>query len=153
MLAANPTLSEQSVHILLERGLVQVDKVTKSEGTQTLKCHLQFNTQFQSSLFPSHGERSEGKSGVLITAILCFACTVGLTTVVHSTPSFPFYPKFSALYPEMVDAVVLLDCFGFVPTDPISFSKVIRQGMDDMLQFEKKTEEKKRVYTYEKAVE
>ncbi|XP_031141789.1 serine hydrolase-like protein isoform X2 [Sander lucioperca] len=60
---------------------------------------------------------------------------------------------FSALYPEMVDAVVLLDCFGFVPTDSIFIFKVIRQGMDDVLQFEKKTEEKKRVYTYKKAVE
>uniref|UniRef100_A0A8C9Z716 Serine hydrolase like n=1 Tax=Sander lucioperca TaxID=283035 RepID=A0A8C9Z716_SANLU len=58
-----------------------------------------------------------------------------------------------ALYPEMVDAVVLLDCFGFVPTDSIFIFKVIRQGMDDVLQFEKKTEEKKRVYTYKKAVE
>lgn len=32
-------------------------------------------------------------------------------------------------------------------------SKMMRQGMDEMLQFEKKTEEKKRVYSYEKAVE
>ncbi|XP_035856134.1 serine hydrolase-like protein isoform X1 [Sander lucioperca] len=63
------------------------------------------------------------------------------------------FPQFSALYPEMVDAVVLLDCFGFVPTDSIFIFKVIRQGMDDVLQFEKKTEEKKRVYTYKKAVE
>ncbi|XP_038569565.1 serine hydrolase-like protein isoform X2 [Micropterus salmoides] len=31
--------------------------------------------------------------------------------------------------------------------------KVMRQGMDEMLQFEKKTEEKTRVYTYAKAVE
>lgn len=31
--------------------------------------------------------------------------------------------------------------------------KVMREGMEEMLQYEKKTEEKKRVYTYEKAVE
>ncbi|XP_044047214.1 serine hydrolase-like protein isoform X6 [Siniperca chuatsi] len=60
---------------------------------------------------------------------------------------------FSALYPEMVDALVLLDAYGFLPTDSTEISKVMRQGMDEMLQFEKKTEEKKRVYTYEKAVE
>ncbi|XP_040891164.1 serine hydrolase-like protein [Toxotes jaculatrix] len=60
---------------------------------------------------------------------------------------------FSALYPEMVDAVVLLDSYGFLPTDVKKMPEVIRQGMDEMLQFEKKTEEKKRVYTYEKAVE
>ncbi|XP_070779748.1 serine hydrolase-like protein [Enoplosus armatus] len=60
---------------------------------------------------------------------------------------------FSALYPEMVDAVVLLDSYGFLPTELKEMPKVIRQGMDEMLQFEKQTEEKKRVYTYEKAVE
>ncbi|XP_044047207.1 serine hydrolase-like protein isoform X2 [Siniperca chuatsi] len=60
---------------------------------------------------------------------------------------------FSALYPEMVDAVILLDSYGFLPTDLKEMPKVMRQGMDEMLQFEKKTEEKKRVYTYEKAVE
>uniref|UniRef100_A0A3B4YMT2 Serine hydrolase like n=1 Tax=Seriola lalandi dorsalis TaxID=1841481 RepID=A0A3B4YMT2_SERLL len=60
------------------------------------------------------------------------------------------FPQFSALYPEMVDALVLLDAYGFLPKE---VSKVMRQGMDEMIQFEKKSEEKKRVYTYEKAVE
>ncbi|KAG7238432.1 hypothetical protein INR49_030939, partial [Caranx melampygus] len=60
---------------------------------------------------------------------------------------------FSALYPEMVDALVLLDAYGFVATDSKEVSKMMRQGMDEMIQFEKKTDEKKRVYTYEKAVE
>ncbi|XP_040001409.1 serine hydrolase-like protein isoform X3 [Xiphias gladius] len=59
----------------------------------------------------------------------------------------------SALYPEMVDALVLLDAYGFLPTDSKEISKVMRRGMDELLQFEKNTEEKKRVYTYEKAVE
>ncbi|XP_068583782.1 serine hydrolase-like protein [Cebidichthys violaceus] len=57
---------------------------------------------------------------------------------------------FSALYPEMVDSVVLLDSYGFLPVD----QKEMRQGMDEMFQFEKQSEEKKRrVYTYENAVE
>ncbi|XP_074486421.1 serine hydrolase-like protein [Sebastes fasciatus] len=61
---------------------------------------------------------------------------------------------FSALYPEMVDAVVLLDSYGFLPTDLKEMSKVTRQGIDQMVQFEKTTEEKKRrVYSYENAVE
>ncbi|XP_034753014.1 serine hydrolase-like protein isoform X2 [Etheostoma cragini] len=61
---------------------------------------------------------------------------------------------FSALYPEMVDAVVLLDSYGFFPTDKKEMGKVMRQGMDQMVQFEKMTEDKKRrVYTYENAVE
>uniref|UniRef100_UPI003AABADF8 serine hydrolase-like protein isoform X2 n=1 Tax=Centroberyx gerrardi TaxID=166262 RepID=UPI003AABADF8 len=152
--------------------------------------------------------------------VRCSACTDGLTTAVHSTPSSPCYPKsvgmwqwtwqvtvcrlivllesstpflrmwpmfaesltvcefknkalqwtkfsiighsmggniagmFSALYPEMVDAVVLLDSYGFLPTDAKEIPKVMRQGMEELLQFEKKTEEKKeRVYSYEKAVE
>ncbi|KAK5926565.1 hypothetical protein CgunFtcFv8_022126 [Champsocephalus gunnari] len=61
---------------------------------------------------------------------------------------------FSALYPEMVDALVLLDNYGILPTDSKEICKVVSQGMDQTLQFEKKTEEEKwRVYTYEKAVE
>ncbi|XP_035515552.1 serine hydrolase-like protein isoform X2 [Morone saxatilis] len=60
---------------------------------------------------------------------------------------------FSALYPDMVEAVILLDAFGFLPTDPKEIPKVMRQGMEEMLQYEKKTEEKKRVYTFEKAAE
>ncbi|XP_068583770.1 serine hydrolase-like protein isoform X2 [Cebidichthys violaceus] len=60
---------------------------------------------------------------------------------------------FSAVYPEMVDALVLLDSFAFLPTDSKELSKVVRMGMDEILQFENKTEDKKRVYTYEKAVE
>lgn len=31
----------------------------------------------------------------------------------------PTFPQFSALYPEMVDAVVLLDSSGFLPTDVV----------------------------------
>ncbi|KAM4604460.1 serine hydrolase-like protein isoform 2-T2 [Polymixia lowei] len=61
---------------------------------------------------------------------------------------------FSALYPEMVDAVVLLDSYGFLPTDPKELPKVMRQGIEDLIKFEKKKEDKKeRVYTYEKAFE
>ncbi|XP_067353390.1 serine hydrolase-like protein isoform X2 [Channa argus] len=61
---------------------------------------------------------------------------------------------FSALYPEMIDALVLLDSSGFLPTDEKEIPQVMRQGFDEMLEFEKKTEEdKKRVYTYEKAFE
>ncbi|KAM8773038.1 serine hydrolase-like protein [Acanthopagrus schlegelii] len=61
---------------------------------------------------------------------------------------------FSALYPEMVDAVVLLDSYGFLPTDLKEIPKVVRQGFEELLLYEKKPEEKKtRVYTYENAVE
>uniref|UniRef100_A0A8C2YXP4 Serine hydrolase like n=1 Tax=Cyclopterus lumpus TaxID=8103 RepID=A0A8C2YXP4_CYCLU len=61
--------------------------------------------------------------------------------------------SFSALHPEMVDAVVLLDSYGFLPTDLKEICTVMRQGMDQMCEFEKQTAEKKRrVYTYENAV-
>ncbi|KAM8879365.1 serine hydrolase-like protein isoform 2-T2 [Spinachia spinachia] len=53
----------------------------------------------------------------------------------------------------MVDAVVLLDSCGFYPTDQNNIFKAMRQGMDEQLQFEKPTEEKKKIYTYEGAVE
>lgn len=59
---------------------------------------------------------------------------------------------YSALYPEMVDAVVLLDSFGFLPTDMKELPTIIRQGIDELLQFEKKSgERKEKVYTYEEA--
>lgn len=60
---------------------------------------------------------------------------------------------FSALYPEMVDALILLDSFGFLPTNPENIPTVMRQGIDEMLQYEKKTAKTERIYTYEKAVE
>ncbi|CAJ1053488.1 serine hydrolase-like protein isoform X1 [Xyrichtys novacula] len=59
---------------------------------------------------------------------------------------------FTALYPEMVDALILLDTYGFVPTDSAKISEVIREGMESILEFEKKTEAT-RVHTYEKAVQ
>uniref|UniRef100_A0A3Q2CVM1 Serine hydrolase like n=1 Tax=Cyprinodon variegatus TaxID=28743 RepID=A0A3Q2CVM1_CYPVA len=37
----------------------------------------------------------------------------------HSMASVCCFLQFSALYPEMVDAVVLLDSYGFIPTDPV----------------------------------
>lgn len=60
---------------------------------------------------------------------------------------------FSALYPEMIDTVVLLDSTGFLPTEEKEIPRVMRQGFDELLVFEKKPEEKKRIYNYEKAVE
>ncbi|XP_059195106.1 serine hydrolase-like protein isoform X4 [Centropristis striata] len=60
---------------------------------------------------------------------------------------------FSALYPEMVDALVLLDSYGFLPTDSKEIPEVMRRGIDEQLKIEKISEENKRVYTYEKAVE
>uniref|UniRef100_A0A8C8BXZ7 AB hydrolase-1 domain-containing protein n=1 Tax=Oncorhynchus tshawytscha TaxID=74940 RepID=A0A8C8BXZ7_ONCTS len=60
---------------------------------------------------------------------------------------------FSALYPEMVESVVLLDSYGFLPTDAKELHTVIRQGFEGMLEFEKKKDEKKeKVYTYENAL-
>ncbi|XP_047221360.1 serine hydrolase-like protein isoform X1 [Girardinichthys multiradiatus] len=61
---------------------------------------------------------------------------------------------FSALYPEMVDSMILLDSYGFLPTELKEMPKVLRQGMDEMIQFEKKMEDvKTKVYTYDQAVE
>ncbi|XP_037545785.1 serine hydrolase-like protein [Nematolebias whitei] len=61
---------------------------------------------------------------------------------------------FSAVYPEMVDAVVLVDSFGFLPTDPKKMPTILRQGMDELIELEKQTKNKPaKLYTYEKAVE
>lgn len=59
---------------------------------------------------------------------------------------------FTALYPEMVDALVLLDGKQFVVTDVSQITSKMRQGMDEVIQFEKSSM-KRKVYTYEKALE
>ncbi|KTG05280.1 hypothetical protein cypCar_00002670 [Cyprinus carpio] len=67
---------------------------------------------------------------------------------------FPLVFQFSALYPEMVDAVVLLDTYGFLPTQMTDMFKNMRKGIDDQIHYDNKTDERKeRVYTYEKAKE
>ncbi|XP_048870566.1 serine hydrolase-like protein isoform X1 [Brienomyrus brachyistius] len=61
---------------------------------------------------------------------------------------------FSALYPEMVESVVFLDSFGFLPTEMKEMAGLARKGIEEMIEFEKKKDEKReRLYTYEKAVE
>lgn len=60
---------------------------------------------------------------------------------------------YSALYPKTVDAIVLLDVAGFLPKDAAEISDVMREGIHEMIQHEKKTEQKPKVYTYEKAKE
>uniref|UniRef100_A0A3Q3W8W8 AB hydrolase-1 domain-containing protein n=1 Tax=Mola mola TaxID=94237 RepID=A0A3Q3W8W8_MOLML len=71
----------------------------------------------------------------------------------HSMGECGFTAGFSALYPEMVDALILLDIYGFLPTDLVTLyvPNLMRQGLDEMLQFDKQPEEK-RVYTYENAL-
>ncbi|KAJ8363312.1 hypothetical protein SKAU_G00121430 [Synaphobranchus kaupii] len=61
---------------------------------------------------------------------------------------------FSAVYPEMVESVVLLDSYGFFPTQEKNIPGLLREGIDGMIQYEKKkAERREKVYTYEKAVE
>ncbi|XP_059902215.1 serine hydrolase-like protein [Gadus macrocephalus] len=55
---------------------------------------------------------------------------------------------FSALYPEMVDALVLLDSYGFLSTDVKEMPEVMRQGMEELLKYENREE---RVYTKDQA--
>lgn len=44
-------------------------------------------------------------------------------------------------------------CFSPLILSQKEIPRIMRQGMEEMLKFEKKAEEKKRVYMYEKAVE
>uniref|UniRef100_A0A665X3D6 Serine hydrolase like n=1 Tax=Echeneis naucrates TaxID=173247 RepID=A0A665X3D6_ECHNA len=105
---------------------------------------------------PGHGRSSHRPPGVFysFSAYIADVCRVvdGLqwnhfSIMGHSMGES--HTSFSALYPEMVNAVILLDAYGFLPTDPV----MMRQGIDEMIQFEKKTNGKTRVYSYEKAVE
>ncbi|CAL1601556.1 unnamed protein product [Knipowitschia caucasica] len=58
----------------------------------------------------------------------------------------------SALFPEIVEALVLLDATQFVVTDLRQTTSKIRQGLDEIIRFEKTTK-KDRVYTYAKALD
>ncbi|XP_060716611.1 serine hydrolase-like protein isoform X2 [Tachysurus vachellii] len=59
-----------------------------------------------------------------------------------------------ALYPDMVEALVLLDSYGFLPVDVKRMGRIMRRGIEEMLEYEKKLQERKeRIYTYEKAKE
>ncbi|GAA6071819.1 serine hydrolase-like protein isoform X1 [Tachysurus ichikawai] len=58
------------------------------------------------------------------------------------------------LYPDMVEALVLLDSYGFLPVDVKQMGRIMRRGIEEMLEYEKKLQERKeRIYTYEKAKE
>uniref|UniRef100_A0A3B1KH87 Serine hydrolase like n=1 Tax=Astyanax mexicanus TaxID=7994 RepID=A0A3B1KH87_ASTMX len=61
---------------------------------------------------------------------------------------------FSAMYPEMVDAVVLLDSYGFLPADVKKMNTNLRKGIDELLEYEKKMDDRReRIYAYESAKE
>uniref|UniRef100_A0A3Q1GX84 AB hydrolase-1 domain-containing protein n=1 Tax=Anabas testudineus TaxID=64144 RepID=A0A3Q1GX84_ANATE len=104
--------------------------------------------------FPGHGQSSHRPPGVFY-AFPAYVADVRRVVEALQWTKFSIigHSMGDALYPEMVDVVVLLDAFGFVPTAPKEIFKVMRQGMDELLQFEQKAEQTQRVYTYEKAVE
>ncbi|XP_012684482.2 serine hydrolase-like protein [Clupea harengus] len=62
---------------------------------------------------------------------------------------------FSALFPEMVEGLVLLDSYGFLPTNTNELPGIVRQGIEEMVRLEEteKDGKKERIYTYEKAMQ
>ncbi|XP_028314151.1 serine hydrolase-like protein isoform X1 [Gouania willdenowi] len=118
--------------------------------------------RFVSIDFPGHGLSSHRPPGVLYTfpsyvmdvRRVVEALQWRKFSIIGHSMGGNVAGMFSALFPEMVDAIVLLDSFGFLPTDLKELPKVMRQGIEDMIQYEKRMEEdKKRVYSYEKALE
>ncbi|KAI5618405.1 serine hydrolase-like protein, partial [Silurus asotus] len=60
----------------------------------------------------------------------------------------------SALYPDMVESLVLLDSYGFLPIDAKRMNRIMCRGIEEMLEYEKKVPDRKeRIYTYEAAKE
>uniref|UniRef100_H3CIY8 Serine hydrolase like n=1 Tax=Tetraodon nigroviridis TaxID=99883 RepID=H3CIY8_TETNG len=80
------------------------------------------------------------------------AVHMGEYSIVHHKSGGHVAGMFSALYPEMVDALIFLDCFWVLPTDSKDLPDKMRQGIEEIIQFDKKPKEKIRVYTYENAV-
>lgn len=60
---------------------------------------------------------------------------------------------FSALFPDMVDALVLLDSYGFYPTATKELPDVMGKGIEEMMELEKKEREgkKEKIYSFENA--
>uniref|UniRef100_A0A8C2G1B6 Serine hydrolase like n=2 Tax=Cyprinus carpio TaxID=7962 RepID=A0A8C2G1B6_CYPCA len=108
--------------------------------------------------FPGHGLSSHRPDGCFYTFPLYVADVRRVVEALQwkrfSIIGHSMGESFSALYPEMVDAVVLLDTYGFLPTQVTDMFKNMRKGINDQIQYDNKTEERKeRVYTYEKAKE
>ncbi|KAM9798284.1 serine hydrolase-like protein [Neosynchiropus ocellatus] len=59
---------------------------------------------------------------------------------------------FSALYPEMVENLVLLESFGFLPSEAAEVPVRLRKVLDGMLQLER-MDKKPKIYSYEGAAE
>uniref|UniRef100_A0A673HPT0 Serine hydrolase-like protein n=1 Tax=Sinocyclocheilus rhinocerous TaxID=307959 RepID=A0A673HPT0_9TELE len=105
--------------------------------------------------FPGHGLSSHRPDGCLYTFPLYVA---DVRRVVEALQWKQFsiigHSMGDALYPEMVDAVVLLDNYGYLPTQMTEMFKNMRKGINDQIHYDNKTDERKeRVYTYEKAKE
>ncbi|XP_062396360.1 serine hydrolase-like protein [Sardina pilchardus] len=62
---------------------------------------------------------------------------------------------FSAAFPDMVEALVLLDSYGFYPTVTKELPGILKQGMEEMLQVEKREREgkKEKIYTHQNAMQ
>ncbi|XP_055364182.1 serine hydrolase-like protein [Betta splendens] len=110
---------------------------------------------------PGHGRSSYRPPGVFYTfpAYVADVCMLvdGLRwtrfSIIGHSMGGNIAALFSALHPEMVEAVVLLDAYGYIPMHPKEIPQYMRQGIKEMLQHEKQTEQKQKVYSYEKAVE
>ncbi|TNN83581.1 Serine hydrolase-like protein [Liparis tanakae] len=193
MLVANPSLPERSVHILLERGLVQVEggmaftrdfrinlknivRITL-EQSQELQSRIKnpllivlakdrlqelytgLDKQSSAAFIQSYKDRNHtvvmvpGNHHVHLNQPEVVAPLLRTFSLIGHSMGADIAAVFTALYPEMVDALVLLDSYGFLPTDSKELPEVVRQGMEEALQLEQKSKEEKRVYTHEKAVE
>lgn len=108
--------------------------------------------------FPGHGLSSHRPPGVFYSfpSYIADVCRVinalqwDRFSIIGHSMGGNVAGMYSALYPEMVDAIVLLDSYGFLPTDPKELTKTMKQGIDGLLQFEK-SEKKEKVYSNEEA--
>ncbi|XP_016346562.1 serine hydrolase-like protein [Sinocyclocheilus anshuiensis] len=112
--------------------------------------------------FPGHGLSSHRPDGCLYTFPLYVADVRRVVealqwkqfSIIGHSMGGNVAGIFSALYPEMVDAVVLLDSYGYLPTQMTEMFKNMRKGINDQIHYDNKMDERKeRVYTYDKAKE
>lgn len=83
----------------------------KNDRVNLTMCSLPYRWQHH-----RHGKLNTSRS-----SNRCFyeICVINCVFKVITAGTSLCFLQFSALYPEMVDGIIVLDVFGFVPTDPV----------------------------------
>lgn len=100
----------------------------KNDRVNLTMCSLPYRWQHH-----RHGKLNTSRS-----SNRCFyeICVINCIFKVITAGTSLCFLQFSALYPEMVDGIIVLDVFGFVPTDPVLqhyFSSLLEKNNNNLI--------------------